>query len=103
MLIDWFTVAAQTLNFVVLIGLLRRFLYRPILQAIDAREKRIAAELALAAGKKAEAQLERDEFLHKNEALERERGALLRRATEEAGAEGQRLTEAARAAADAAS
>ncbi len=55
MLIDWFTVGAQALNFVILVWLMRRFLYKPILHAIDAREKKIAAELADAAAKKAEA------------------------------------------------
>ena len=42
MLIDWFTVGAQALNFVILVWLMKRFLYQPILDAIDAREKRIA-------------------------------------------------------------
>jgi F-type H+-transporting ATPase subunit c len=46
MLIDWFTVGAQLLNFLILAWLLKRFLYRPILDALDAREQRIAAELA---------------------------------------------------------
>jgi F-type H+-transporting ATPase subunit b len=46
MLIDWFTVGAQLLNFLILVWLLRRFLYQPILDALDAREARIAAELA---------------------------------------------------------
>ena len=46
MLIDWFTVGAQVLNFVVLVWLLKRFLYKPVLNAIDAREKRVAAEAA---------------------------------------------------------
>ena len=43
MLIDWFTVGAQALNFVLLVWMMRRYLYRPILNAVDAREKRIAA------------------------------------------------------------
>ena len=60
MLIDWFTVGAQALNFIILVWLLKRFLYKPILNAVDAREKRIAAELADADAKKAEAQKERD-------------------------------------------
>ena len=42
MLIDWFTVAAQALNFLILVWLMKRFLYKPILHAIDAREERIA-------------------------------------------------------------
>ncbi len=101
MLIDWFTVGAQALNFLILVWLLRRFLYRPILDAIDAREKKIAAELADAAAKKADALKARDEFQHKNEAFDQQRAALLAKATDEANAERQRLLEAARQAADA--
>ena len=100
MLIDWFTVGAQALNFLVLVWLLKRFLYRPILDAIDAREKRIAAELADAAAKKAEAAKERDEFRQKNEEFDRQRAALLSKATDEAKAERQRLLVEARKAAD---
>ena len=62
MLIDWFTVGAQALNFLILVWLLKRFLYKPILDAIDAREERIDAELAAAALKEAEAKKKRDEF-----------------------------------------
>ena len=81
--------------------LLKRFLYKPILNAIDAREKRIATELADADAKKAEAQKERDEFQHKNEEFDQQRAALLSKATDEAKAERQRLLDEARKAADA--
>jgi F-type H+-transporting ATPase subunit b len=101
MLIDWFTVGAQALNFIILVWLLKRFLYKPILNAIAAREGRIAAELADAAAKKAEAQKERDEFQHKNEEFDQQRAALLIKATDEAKAERQRLFEDARKASDA--
>jgi len=101
MLIDWFTVGAQALNFLVLVWLLKRFLYQPILDAIDAREKRIALALADADAKKAEAQKERDEFRHKNEKFDQQRTALLSKATDEAKAERQRLLVDARQAADA--
>jgi F-type H+-transporting ATPase subunit b len=101
MLIDWFTVGAQALNFVILVWLLKHFLYKPILKAIDVREKRIAAELADADAKKGEAQKERDEFQHKNEEFDRQRAALLGKAAEEAKAEGERLLDEARKAADA--
>ena len=101
MLIDWFTVGAQALNFLILVWLLKRFLYKPILDAVDAREKRIAAELADADAKKAEAKKERDEFQHKNEEFDQQRAALLSKATEEAKAERQRLLDEARKAADA--
>jgi len=100
MLIDWFTVGAQALNFLILVWLLKRFLYKPILHAIDAREKRIAAELADADAKKAEAQRERDEFTNKNELFDKQRTELLNRATMDAKAEHQRLLDEARRAAD---
>ena len=101
MLIDWFTVAAQALNFLVLMWLMKRFLYQPILDAIDAREARIAAQLADAAETKAGAQREREEFQNKNAEIDGQRAALLGRATDEAGAERQRLLDEARTAADA--
>ena len=78
--IDWFTVVAQAINFLILVWLLKRFLYKPILHAIDEREKGIAAQLAEAEAKKAEAQKERDDFQHKNEAFDQERAALLKKA-----------------------
>ena len=55
MLIDWFTVAAQAVNFLILVWLLKRFLYKPILGAMDAREQRIASRLRQAETEKAEA------------------------------------------------
>ena len=99
MLIDWFTVGAQALNFLILVWLMKRYLYKPIRHAIDEREKRIAAELANADAKKAEAQKEHDEFQHKNAEFDKQRAALLRKATDEAQAERQRLLEEARKAA----
>lgn len=96
MLIDWFTVIAQLVNFLILVWLMKRFLYTPILNAIDAREKRIAAELADALARKGEAQTERDEFRRKNEEFERQRNDLLGTATLDARAERQRLLEEAR-------
>jgi F-type H+-transporting ATPase subunit b len=101
MLIDWFTVGAQALNFLILVWLMKRFLYKPILNAIDTREKLIAAELADAAAKKAEAQKDRDEFQHKNEEFDQQRAALLSKATDEVRTERQRLLDEARKAADA--
>ena len=99
MLIDWFTVGAQALNFLILVWLLKRFLYKPILHAIDAREKGIATELADADAKRAQAQKECDEFRQKNEEFDRQRTALLSKATNEATAERQRLLDEARQAA----
>jgi F-type H+-transporting ATPase subunit b len=101
MLINWFTVFAQAVNFVILVWLLKRFLYKPILHAIDEREKGIATQLAQAEARVAEAQNERDDFQHKNEAFDKERTELLEKAADDAQSERQRLLDEARKDADA--
>jgi F-type H+-transporting ATPase subunit b len=101
MLIDWFTIVAQALNFLILVWLLKRFLYKPILHAIDAREQRIAKELADADSKKTEAEKEREKFQKKNDEFDQQRDELLSKAKDEAKAERQRLLDEARQAADA--
>ncbi len=94
--IDWFTVGAQALNFLILVWLLKRFLYKPILDAIDAREQRIAAELADADAKKTEARQERDAFRRKNEEFDHQRATLVKQATLDAKAQHHRLLDEAR-------
>jgi F-type H+-transporting ATPase subunit b len=101
MLNGWFTILAQAINFLILVWLLKRFLYKPILAAIDAREKGIATQLAAAVAKEAEAQKKSDDFQHKNEAFDKERAALLTKATDEAKGDRQRLLDQAKQDADA--
>jgi F-type H+-transporting ATPase subunit b len=91
MLIDWFTVGAQALNFLVLVWLLKHFLYKPIRDAIDARAKGIASTLADADAKTKEAQKQHDDFDAKNKAFDEQRAALFSKATDDAGAEHDRL------------
>ncbi len=100
MLIDWFTVVAQAANFLILVWLLKRFLYKPILNALDAREKRIAAELADADARRAEAKAEREEFRRKNDEFDQQRAALTNKAADEALTERRRLLDEARKDAD---
>jgi F-type H+-transporting ATPase subunit b len=100
-LVDWFTVAAQALNFLILAWLLKRLLYKPILAAIDAREQHIAKELSDADAKSAEAKRQRDEFQHKNADFDQQRTALLGHARDAANIECRRLIEQAGHAADA--
>jgi len=100
MLIDWFTVAAQAVNFLILVWLMKHFLYQPILHAIDERDKHIADELANAAAKEADAVKEREEFQKKNTEFDQQRAALLAKATDEAKTERQRLVDEARREAD---
>lgn len=96
MLIDWFTVSAQIVNFLILVGLLQRFLYKPILGAVEEREKRIALQLADARAQKAGAVSEQDEWKRKNQELDRQREMLQKQIAAEAQSERQRLLDDAR-------
>jgi len=100
-LIDWFTVGAQVINFVVLVFLLQHFLYKPILKAIAVREKKISDELSDAAAMKEAALKDKTDFETKNRDFDRDRAALLTKAQDDAGAEKARLLSEARQAADA--
>jgi F-type H+-transporting ATPase subunit b len=101
MLIDWFTVVAQGLNFLVLVWLLKRYLYKPVLAAIDAREKQIALAIADVASQRTAAEQQRSAFAAKKAALDGEGAALLKQAVSAADAERARLLADARAEADA--
>lgn len=100
MIIDWFTIIAQTFNFLVLVWLLKRFLYKPILNAIDAREKRIALTLKDAEDRKAEALQEKKDFTQKNEKFDQQREVLFKKARDKAEAEGREMLSNARLKAD---
>jgi F-type H+-transporting ATPase subunit b len=79
-LIDWPTVIAQIVNFLILVLLLKRFLYGPIIEAMDEREAKIAADLAAAEEKRQTAAQEIEEYRRRNQALADERAALMRQA-----------------------
>jgi F-type H+-transporting ATPase subunit b len=100
MLIDWFTVGAQAVNFIILVWLLKRFLYKPVLSAIDAREQRIAQASADADRRTGEVQKARDELQAERKTFDDQRGALFAKAGLEAKAQGERLLSSARQAAE---
>ncbi|KJS18417.1 MAG: hypothetical protein VR69_00920 [Peptococcaceae bacterium BRH_c4b] len=54
--VDWFTVIAQIINFLVFVFLLKRFLYDPVTKSMDQREANIEAMLAETAKKMADAE-----------------------------------------------
>ena len=101
MLIDWFTVGAQVLNFVLLVWLMKRFLYQPVLDAIAAREKRIIGQIADAAAKESKAAADGKTFADKNTVFDEQRAGLLDKARADATAEGQRIADDAHKAATA--
>ncbi len=96
MLIDWFTVIAQIVNFLILVYLFKRFLFKPILDAIDERERRIAAQLQDAAQLKAAALEERQRFEQLHRDLNQSKESFLHDAQERAATERHRLLEDAR-------
>ncbi len=96
MLIDWFTVAAQAINFLILVALLRVFLYRRILDAMDERERTIANRLKQADEKLEEADHQLEEYRERQDALEEERETVLRKAKERAAAHHRDLVADAR-------
>jgi F-type H+-transporting ATPase subunit b len=93
MTIDWLTVGAQALNFLVLVYLLKRFLYGPIVRAMARREQTIAERLRDAEQQKAGAEAEARQHREARERLEAERGDLIERAREEAAELRQKLEE----------
>ncbi|NDV24768.1 ATPase [Desulfovibrio sp. JC022] len=70
MLLDWFTIFAQILNFFVLIALLKLFLYKPIVEAMQERKERIASETRVLREARVEAQTLNIELLRKREDLD---------------------------------
>ena len=70
MQIDWFTVIAQLANFLVLMWLLKRFLYKPILNSIASREQNIADKIASAQAEKIAAQEENTRYKEKNKTFD---------------------------------
>ena len=101
MQIDWLTVAAQAVNFLVLVYLLRRFLYQPVMTAMAKREERIAQQVQEARAREQEVEQESQRYREKTEALARERDALLSAAVQEAEEHRKTLLDEARQEVDA--
>lgn len=96
MKINWFTLIAQVINFLILVWLLKRYLYKPILTAVDEREKKIKDQLDDAKSEKENAKKEQDEFNKKNETFEQQKKALMEKTIFETNEERKKLLENAR-------
>jgi F-type H+-transporting ATPase subunit b len=97
MQLDWFTVVAQICNFLLLLWLLKRFLYRPILDAMAARQQRIATALTEAQSKAATAEALQRDYLARQQELAASRETWLAQAQEEVAAQRQTWQAEARA------
>jgi F-type H+-transporting ATPase subunit b len=82
-LIDWVTVVAQIINFLILVYLLKRFLYGPIVRAMNEREERIRGEIEEADRARAEAEGRARALEQEREELESRRAELMDRARQE--------------------
>ena len=96
MLIDWFTVVAQLINFLILVFLLHRLLYQPIVRTIRSRQEEIDRHWQEAREEKQMAQEEIALYQEKKKILEQQREVMTAQAKQEAEQEYQQLIQQAR-------
>jgi F-type H+-transporting ATPase subunit b len=84
MLIDWFTVIAQIINFLILVLLLKHFLYDRIIRAMDKREENLRSRHQEAERKREESQKEAEAYSRKRQNIEKQQKELISGAEEEA-------------------
>jgi F-type H+-transporting ATPase subunit b len=96
MTIDWITVSAQIINFLLLVWLLKRFLYRPVLRAMARREERILQRLHEAQEREEQAEERREHYRQRRDELDRQHDQLLQHSREEAERERRALLDTAR-------
>lgn len=96
MLIDWESVFAQLLNFLLLVWLLQRYLFKPVLHMVEKRDQKIRQELEDASSTKEQALKDKESLFQEKEAFHKERGSLLEQAVSEAHKEKERLLSEAR-------
>lgn len=98
MQIDWVTITAQVVNFLVLVWLLKKFLYGPITRAMARREEGIRTRLREAEDLNRTAAAEGERLRQQQADLKEERAAILDKAEADARALAKQLEEEARAA-----
>jgi len=96
MIIDWYTIIFQIINFLVLVFLLRRFLYGPIIRAMDDREQKIVDREEKAANEREAAEKEARQYREQKEELEQKEEEIFEEAREKAEKEKHELVNEAR-------
>ncbi|WP_027213125.1 F0F1 ATP synthase subunit delta [Burkholderia sp. WSM2232] len=97
MRIDWWTLALQTINALVLIWLLARFLFRPVANIIAERQNTARALIADAGAAKTAAMHERDEAARETQRIVAARDDALKAVAAEVAAQKEALLASARA------
>ena len=100
MQIDWWTLALQAVNFLVLVWLLWRFLYRPVREVIEKRKQLAEQAFADADKQKSEAEAARQRFEEGRVGLAQERQDMLKKIHEESEVDRRNVLEEARDKAD---
>ncbi|HEU5409087.1 MAG TPA: F0F1 ATP synthase subunit delta [Nitrospira sp.] len=89
--LDWTTFALEILNFLVLVWVLKRLLYKPVLKVIAERKAEIQKTLSDAESLRKEAQDLRDQYENRQVEWNREKETVRNRMVEEVNAEKVRL------------
>jgi F-type H+-transporting ATPase subunit b len=99
--IDWITVSAQIVNFLILVWLLKHFLYQPVMRAMERREQRVVARLNEASEREQQADASIEQYQDKTQALDQEREKILDQARIDAEEEKRKMLHEARQEVDA--
>jgi F-type H+-transporting ATPase subunit b len=91
------TFVFQIINFLILLAILARFFYRPVIDVMQRRQEQIDARIEDAETRARQADEERQRLAQQSETATREAAALLELARDTAAKERQRLLEAAKA------
>jgi F-type H+-transporting ATPase subunit b len=94
--IDWFVFFSQIVNFMILLFLLKKFLYGRIIGAMDAREAKIAARFAEVEQAREESRVSAEAYARKLRDLEERSEAMLEKSRLDAESFKERLQEKAR-------
>ncbi len=95
-MIDWFTVVAQIVNFLILLALLKWLLFDRVVRAMDEREQKIASRLEDARHRQDEAAQRAERLEEERRELEAQREQMLQEAREEADGRRRELLREAR-------
>ncbi|GAB4365898.1 MAG: hypothetical protein Kow00114_23450 [Kiloniellaceae bacterium] len=96
MQIDWWTLALQAINFLILVWLLQRFLYKPVKAVIEKRKQRAEAAFAEAAEQKRAAEAAQQRYEEERRKLAGERQEMLKKVHAELEAEREKIVAAAK-------
>ena len=83
MAIDWFTTGAQIINFLILVWLLKKLLFRPIISAMESREQGLASRLQQVETQNSEAQVLKKQYEKHLQQLQIEKDQVLSQARQQ--------------------